>query len=182
VPLSRSFVAWGCLAAALALAIAAFAAAAFGGGAEHYGRVAAPGAAELDLPEGHVSIWYREEVQLGENQRLTPPGDLEIEVRRPDGEPAPITVSPGGSQVSTNSYARISYGGLDVDHPGRHRVRVSRVPGRFRPSVSFGQGFGASLTSGASGTMLTIAGVAALVWLVLLLGPRLLRARPGYTF
>src|SRR3990172_791330 len=68
---------------------------------DRYGSVPMPGRETLDLPEGDVTVYFQEDVDLGENESLHPPPDIRLGIR-PEGGGSFLKLDPGGisSEVS----------------------------------------------------------------------------------
>lgn len=111
-----------------------------GGNTDRDGRVAVPGSATLDLEPGEVDLFYAEDVSLGEDEDLAPPGDLEVRILAPDGEPIEIE-SRSGQQVSGSSGTATLIGSIDVTAAGPHEIttRSATAAARSDPEVTLGE-------------------------------------------
>lgn len=107
---------------------------------DRFGTVPMPGRETLDLPAGDVTVYFQENVDLGDNENLRPPADIRLDVRPSDGGP-PVPLDPGGlsNEVSDGFGTRVSIGDLDVPEGGDYAVAVGRTAeGRNEPAIVFG--------------------------------------------
>lgn len=107
---------------------------------DRFGTVPMPGRETLDLPAGDVTVYFQEDVDLGENENLRPPDDIRLDVRPADGEER-LALDPDGfsSEVSGNFGSRVSIGDLDVADGGDYVVTVARTAeSRNQPAIVFG--------------------------------------------
>jgi hypothetical protein len=110
------------------------------GSSDRYGNVPIPGRATLDLPEGDITVYYQEDVELGENETLDPPTDIRLGVRHEDGGPS-LELDRGGisNEVSGGFGTRVSVGDLDVPAAGDYEVAVGPTSeARNDPAIVFG--------------------------------------------
>lgn len=142
------------------------------GSSDRYGSVPMPGRETLDLPAGDVTVYYQEDVDLGENENLHPPADIRLAIRHSGGGP-PLKLDESGisNEVSGGFGARVSIGDVDVPAGGDYDVAVA--PTRERrtgPAIVFGDdlldGFVAALPLGLV-VFVAGVGVAALVFIVI---------------
>lgn len=107
---------------------------------DRFGTVPMPGRETLDLPAGDVTVYFQEDVDLGDNENLRPPADIRLDVRSSDGGP-PVRLDPGGfsNEVSGNFGSRVSIGDLDVPDGGDYAVAVGpTAERRNEPALVFG--------------------------------------------
>jgi hypothetical protein len=167
------------LAAGAVLIYALFAA--YYGDFDRFGRVAVPGQATVDLPDGESDISYVEQAGDG-GAEVEVPADLEVSVVSvATGDAAEIT--PRGSRAEERDGEAIrSLGAVDPSAEGLHEVTVTsrEAAGRAGPQLAFGESpFGAfgdrlsrvvDLLNGTFGIVLAALVLAAIV------APRLQRA------
>jgi hypothetical protein len=108
------------------------------GNKDHYGRVPIPGVREIELPKGDVSVNYEERIDLGGDENLDVPANLQIAVLPRGGARAlPLDEpSPAEEYHRTNRAGR-SVGLLRVPKAGRYLVRAG---GRGKNRSSFALG------------------------------------------
>jgi hypothetical protein len=142
---------------------------------DRFGTVPMPGRETLDLPAGDVTVYFQEDVDLGENENLRPPADIRLDVR-PSGGGPPVRLDPGGfsNEVSGGFGTRVSIGDLDVPDGGDYVVAAGpTAEGRSAPAIVFGDdlfdGFVSALPFGllALGAGLGVAAVLFVITYVL---------------
>ena len=138
---------------------------------DRFGTVPMPGRETLDFPAGDVTVYFQEDVDLGDNESLRPPGDIRLDVR-PAAGGAPLQLDPGGvsNEVSGGFGTRVSIGDLDVSDGGDHRVTAGRSSEeRNEPAIVFGDdlfdGFVSALPLGLV-VLVAGLGLSALLFLV----------------
>jgi len=116
-------------------------------------------------------VYFQEDVDLGDNESLRPPGDIRLDVR-PAAGGAPLQLDPGGvsNEVSGGFGTRVSIGDLDVSDGGDHRVTAGRSSEeRNEPAIVFGDdlfdGFVSALPLGLV-VLVAGLGLSALLFLV----------------
>lgn len=138
---------------------------------DRYGSVPMPGRDTVDLPQGDVTVYFQEGVQLGENENLRPPSDLRVDIRGAEGGPL-VEVDRSGlsSEVGGRFGERVSIGDIDVPEEGDYVVVVAPTrENRVDPAIVLGDdvfdGFGDAIPIGL---LLLVVGVgaAALVALI----------------
>ena len=99
-------------------------------------RVAVPGEAAAELPEGKVSLRWEEARgdRYDKNARVPAPADLTVEIVPVNGT-APLEVHPATGGTSGAGGGRIyrAHGHVIVTDPGPHRVRVATAEDRVDP-------------------------------------------------
>ena len=121
---------------------------------DRYGTVPMPGRETLELPAGDVTVYFQENVDLGENENLRSPADIRLDVRPSDGGRA-VKLDPGGlsNEVSGGFGTRVSIGEFDIPEGGEYNVAAGpTAEGRNEPAIVFGDdlldGFGSALPLG----------------------------------
>ena len=99
-----------------------------------------PGAEVVDLEPGDVDLFYAEDVSLGEDEDLVPPGDLELHILGPSGRPLEIR-SRSGQQVSGSGGTATLIGSIDVPEAATYEVATSSATAAARsdPEVTLGE-------------------------------------------
>ncbi|HSJ17779.1 MAG TPA: hypothetical protein VK920_06770 [Solirubrobacterales bacterium] len=138
---------------------------------DRFGTVPMPGRETLDLPVGDVTVYFQEDVDLGDNENLRPPGDIRLDVRPADGG-EPLALDPDGfsNEVSGNFGSRVSIGDLDVSDGGDYVVTAARTAeNRNQPAIVFGDDLFDGFVSALPLGLLVLAaglGAAALLFLI----------------
>lgn len=107
---------------------------------DRYGTVPMPGRETLELPAGDVTVYFQENVDLGENENLRSPADIRLDVRPSDGGRA-VKLDPGGlsNEVSDGFGTRVSIGEFDIPEGGEYNVAAGpTAEGRNEPAIVFG--------------------------------------------
>jgi hypothetical protein len=149
------------------------------GNKDHYGRVPIPGVREIELPKGDVSVNYEERVDLGEDESLDVPANLQIVVLAP-GSARPL---PLDEPSLTEEYHRTNRAGRSVGllHVPRADTYVVRAGGQGKNRSSFALGkkpnYGPGLLIAAGSVALGL--LAALVVILVRRSRRIFRPRGG---
>jgi hypothetical protein len=121
---------------------------------DRYGSVPMPGRETLELPQGDVTVYFQEGVQLRENENLRPPSDLRVQIRGSEAGPSLRVVRSGtSSQVGGGFGERVSIGDIDVPEEGDYVVAVAPTKeNRVDPAIVLGDdvfdGFGDAIPVG----------------------------------
>ena len=105
-----------------------------------FGRVAVPGAAQVELPKGETDIFYREGIEPGSAVSLVTPGDLDYVVT--DSRDISIeTDSRGGDAEEVEGGMTRKVGAVFAPADGVYTVEVKsdEAAQRITPELTFGQ-------------------------------------------
>lgn len=123
-------------------------------GSDRYGSVPMPGRELLELPQGDVTVYFQEAVDLGENESLVPPGEIRLDVRPVEGGER-VELARGGisNEASGGFGTRVSIGKLDIPDGGEYSVAASHLAEqRADPAIVLGDdllaGFGGAVVPG----------------------------------
>jgi hypothetical protein len=106
---------------------------------DRYASVPIPGRETLDLPSGDVTVYYREDVDLGDNENLHPPPDIGLDGQSGDGG-RPLKLDGDGSRTRSRTGSGRACRSVTPMCPSRATTRSPPAPpGRLAdPAIVFG--------------------------------------------